>query len=224
MVYYLSWKTDEMPCLPSAWEKYLPAHRIEKALAYKQEKDKTTSVLAFLLLRYALFKEYAVTAMPQIETDENGKPFAVNGEYHFNLSHCDTAVACAVDVSPVGVDVQDFRPVGENVVKKVCSEAEQMRMLESRYDEQLFAAFWASKEAYGKNTGCGIGYNLKEYSFCPYLHFPQDMQYENHWIQTQVKDDYSLSVCACTKQQFTAVNFDSIAEILSVLDRQTEKI
>ena len=195
MVYLLSWQS-ELPVLPENWKQLLPQQRIEKALSYKQEKDRVASVLAFLLLRYALSEEYAITAMPQIETDANGKPYDVNHAYHFNLSHCDIAVACALDTAPVGVDVQDFRFVKENVIKKVCSPQEQRLLQQADCPEALFAAFWASKEAYGKYTGQGIGYDLKSTCFCEKDVFPCVFENGKSMIRTQLKDCFALSVCA----------------------------
>ena len=74
--------------------------------------SKLRSILAELLLRQALWEEYGLTELPRIETGEKGKPFFPDHpELHFNLSHCQTAAACALDASPVGVDVQELRPL-----------------------------------------------------------------------------------------------------------------
>lgn len=74
--------------------------------------SKVRSILAELLLRHALRAEYGLTEFPRIETGEKGKPFFPEcPELHFNLSHCQTAAACALDASPVGVDVQELRPL-----------------------------------------------------------------------------------------------------------------
>jgi phosphopantetheinyl transferase len=74
--------------------------------------SKVRAILAELLLRHALRAEYCLTELPRIETGEKGKPFfPERPELHFNLSHCQTAVACALDASPLGVDVQELRPL-----------------------------------------------------------------------------------------------------------------
>lgn len=219
MVYYLSWQ-DAFPVLPSNWQQYLPPWRIEKALAYKQEKDKITSVLAFLLLRFALFKEYNTVSMPQIETDENGKPFEVNKKYHFNLSHCDTAVACALNTAPVGIDVQDFRPVKSNVVRRVCSATEQNLLSIAEQPECTFAAFWASKEAYGKYTGQGIGFDLQRTCFCTENTFPCTGKTENCVVHTQLKENFALSVCSYCELPIMQVEVD---ELLCFLQEYCKK-
>ena len=74
--------------------------------------SKVRSILAELLLRHALRAEYGLTELPRIEPGEKGQPLCPERpELHFNLSHCQTAVACALDASPVGVDVQELRPL-----------------------------------------------------------------------------------------------------------------
>ncbi len=216
MVYLLSWQS-ELPVLPENWQQYLPSWRIEKALSYKQEKDKVTCVLAFLLLRYALYKEYSITELPEINTDENSKPFFVNHVCHFNLSHCDTAVACALDSAPVGIDVQDFRPVSDNVIRRVCSPAEQVLLQKSEHPEPLFAAFWASKEAFGKCMGQGIGYDLKSTCFCKQEAFPCVYKDEKNIICTQLKDCFALSVCAQQQLQVRQVAEKALICFLQLL-------
>lgn len=216
MVYYFLWQ-NELPALPAQLKKYLSSQRNEKVLSYKQAKDRITSVYAFLLLRYALFKEYGITSMPQIETDENGKPFEVKNEYFFNLSHCDTAVACALDYTPVGIDVQDFHPVKDNVVQRVCSLQEQKMLSQCANPEQFFAAFWASKEAWGKYTGQGIGYDLQSTCFCGKGEFPCLYKAENVIIQTDLKNTFALSVCAQRQLQAIYVKNDELLCFLQEL-------
>lgn len=81
---------------------------------------------------------------------------------HFNLSHCRLAVACALSDGPVGVDVQDWAPRHSSVAKQVCCPAE-LRILErSAAPEIDFAKLWTRKESYGKYTGQGILYAMKE--------------------------------------------------------------
>lgn len=216
MVYLLSWQS-ELPVLPENWQQYLPSWRIEKALSYKQEKDKVTCVLAFLLLRYALYKEYSITELPEINTDENGKPFFVNHVCHFNLSHCDTAVACVLDSAPVGIDVQDFRSVKSNVIRKVCSPEELLLLQQADRPEQLFAAFWASKEAYGKYTGEGIGYAMNEKSFCADGVLPSVAFEGNCMVQTDMHENFALSVCSGFEMQMQEIKERDLQLFLHLL-------
>ena len=81
--------------------------RRNRVLSMKPEGPRVQSVLAELLLRRALREEYGLGELPKIETGEKGKPFFPDyPKFHFNLSHCKYAVACALDRAPVGVDAE----------------------------------------------------------------------------------------------------------------------
>lgn len=86
--------------------------RRARVLSMTHVPSKVRSILAELLLRHAIREEYGLTELPRIETGEKGKPFfPERPELRFNLSHCQTAAACALDASPLGVDVQELRPL-----------------------------------------------------------------------------------------------------------------
>ena len=96
-----------LSCLPR-----LSKARRARVQSVSHVPSKLRSILAELLLRRALREEYGLTELPRIETGEKGKPFFLERpELHFNLSHCQTAVACALDALPLGVDVQEPRPL-----------------------------------------------------------------------------------------------------------------
>lgn len=217
MVYCLVWKKNSLPALPTDWQRFLPCERVEKALCCKQEKDRIASVYAFLLLRYALYCEFGLLNMPQLETDANGKPYAVNGNYQFNLSHCDLAVACAVGKDSVGVDVQDFRSVRETVVRKVCSETEIELLRKSQSPERLFAAFWASKEAFGKWAGHGIDYDLSGFSLCGGDSFPSVCRMSDVSVRTDLTEDFALSVCAASELPCKYISCEQLQTFLASL-------
>ena len=83
--------------------------RRAKVLRLREHSAQIQSISAELLLRFAIWKEYGMRKLPDVAFDDNKKPyFPSYPELCFNLSHCATAAACAVDVSPVGVDVQEI--------------------------------------------------------------------------------------------------------------------
>ena len=88
-----------------------PEHA-ERLSALRVPAARVQGALGRLLLRFALRKEYGLPALPEIRAGEHGKPFFPTcPEVSFNLSHCRTHVACALDSAPLGVDVQDYRPL-----------------------------------------------------------------------------------------------------------------
>ncbi len=93
-----------LPVLPG-----ITPSRRERALSMRLESPRVQTILAELLLRHALLEEYGLTELPRVETGEKGKPFfPERPQLHFNLSHCNAALACALDSTPVGVDVESY--------------------------------------------------------------------------------------------------------------------
>lgn len=93
-----------LPLLPQ-----LSEARRNRVLSMRHEPTQVQMILAGLLLRFALEAEYGLTKLPRMETGEKGKPFFPElPELHFNLSHCRTAVACALDGAAVGVDAETY--------------------------------------------------------------------------------------------------------------------
>lgn len=150
------------------WMPLLNPQRQEKAMQYRFYKDRALCVFSWLLLRFSLKKEYGVTEMPEFEYSEYGKPKLSGSEIRFNLSHCDTAVACGVDRKEIGVDVQDFSPLlhgvtGRFLTQREKEEAESIRKEELKCKE--LARMWSLKEAYGKYLGVGLQYPAERTDF-----------------------------------------------------------
>ena len=95
----------------------------------------------------------------------HGKPYLPGGQLHFNISHSHGLCACAVEQSPVGLDVQWVRPVTEQAARRICSEHEQ-RMIEAAPDrDRAPIALWTCKEAYMKYTGLGFAQGIADTEF-----------------------------------------------------------
>ena len=81
------------------------------------------SAYAFLLLRYALKKKYGISAVPEFNYNEYGKPFLKDfPDIYFSMSHCAGRVVCAVSDSPVGVDIQDHRKLNMRTAEKFLTD------------------------------------------------------------------------------------------------------
>ena len=105
--------------------KRLSPYRREKTLRYRFDRGKWLSAGAGLLLDYML-KDYGLCErdMQYIE-GEHGKPaFANHPQLHFNLSHSNSLVACAMGDKPVGVDVQHMVKLRQGLVRYTMSTQE----------------------------------------------------------------------------------------------------
>ncbi len=162
------------------------AERMER---FRFPKNRIQFVLGCLLLRYGLIKDYRVLQIPRIEKEEKGKPFLPEYPHiHFNISHCEKAVACGFSHSPLGVDVQHLVPYKESLAGYFMTAEERAEIL-SGDKEQGFTRLWTLKESYGKCLGLGIGYPM---SGTTLIH---ERSPQGHIMKSHCKDGFWLSVC-----------------------------
>ena len=165
----------------------LPLQRREKALKFRHELGRKQCVLAYLLLCNGLKSEYGITEMPDFEYGEHGKPSIIgHPDIHFNLSHCKTAVACAISDTPIGIDIESIRDAKESVIRYAMNDDEARQILSSSNPALEFTKLWTMKESVLKLTGEGINDNMKS------VLSPENLR--GITIETIVRDEYVYSV------------------------------
>jgi len=138
----------------------VPESRRSQALAFKHTFGQFACLKSYLMLAELLQKEFALETFC-IEVEEHGKPYlAGHQDIHFNISHCQKAIAVAVSDRPVGIDVESFRRFGDGLLDKTMNGSEKAEILASANQEETFAAYWTRKEAVLKLAGTGITDNL----------------------------------------------------------------
>ena len=140
------------------WYAQMAPERREKTDAMRRDDHRKASVAADHLARTMIAEACGVDAASiRFRKDENGKPHEVGLPIHFNVSHSGDFVACAVDTSPVGIDIEQIRSIRPALVKKVCTEAERAYVEDQEGDMLVrFFEVWTSKEAWFKYIGTGI--------------------------------------------------------------------
>ena len=109
------------------------------------------------LLLKGLRNEYGFSTLPEIGFSENGKPFFKDFPgIHFNISHCERAVVCAIFPFPVGIDVECINPFDEDLASFVSSAEEFGEVLQSPEPDVFFTVLWTKKESYCKLLGEGL--------------------------------------------------------------------
>ncbi len=138
---------------------FLSEQRLSIVNNITSEKVKAEKICSYALLRYALFMEYGVTEPPIFTYGQREKPYLENyPEVFFNLSHAGGYCACAVGDEEIGVDLQDYRPMRDNISFKICTKNEIMEVYggESPSPSETTCRLWCMKESYGKFTGKGF--------------------------------------------------------------------
>ena len=137
--------------------------RRDHALRYRQERDQRLSLGTYRLLQRALSVEYGITEPPVFDYDSHGKPLLTDYPHiFFNMSHCREAVACIVDSSPVGIDVESLDSYDEELVSAVMNKEEQQQIASSPDSCIAFLRLWTMKESLLKMTGEGISSDMRE--------------------------------------------------------------
>ncbi len=138
---------------------FMSEQRLEKINGIKAEKVRAEKICSYALLRYALFLEYGVTEPPIFSYGDREKPYLKNyPEIFFNFSHAGGYCACGVCDYEIGIDLQDYRPMKENISCKICTDKEIKLVYSGEGDGPSFSTcrLWCMKESYGKLTGKGF--------------------------------------------------------------------
>ena len=132
--------SDKQISSPEAFDmaiQSVSAHRRDKALAFRFEKDRRTSLLAGLLLDELLQGWGLRERDMAYEIGELGKPtFADYPNLHFSLGHSAGMAVGALSNAAIGVDVEHLPSFLHDVAEPLS---------------------WTEMESVGKLLGCGVG-------------------------------------------------------------------
>ena len=143
--------------------RFLSGQRRETIGRYRSAQDRINGCAVYMLLRYALIKEYGYSHAPEFRYGEHGKPFLADREdIFFNMSHCKNAVCCIVTDKETAIDITDFRDVNSAVIRRVCSGDERQRIMNSADPERTFFELWTRKECLSKLSGRGMSQGFRE--------------------------------------------------------------
>ncbi|MBL4987504.1 4'-phosphopantetheinyl transferase family protein [Bacillus safensis] len=152
-------------------ERLKPFVSSEKRAAAKRFRfliDARRTLLGEVLVRQTIHDMYELP-MDEIvfETEGNGKPVVRQlPSFHFNLSHSGDWVVCAVDDAPVGIDIEEIKPIDLAIAKRFFSADEYQDLLSQPAERQeaYFFHLWSMKEAFIKLTGKGLSYGLSSFT------------------------------------------------------------
>ena len=118
---------------------------------------------------------------------EHGKPYVAGQPWHFNISHSGDYLVMVFDRMPVGIDVQEMKPVKRpELIAKHFSEEEQEYIAAG--GEDALYRIWCRKEAYAKCTGRGLTDEILKRNL---LEAPEGYEL----VESMAAEGYRMCVC-----------------------------
>lgn len=161
-VYFERWQTPELPASNDL--SLLSDSELVRLEKFRRLEDRVSYARAHLLLRRAIHR-YLPPSYSKLEfiVSDTGKPCLRPSEIptpiEFNLTHCDTCVACAISNSPVGIDVESIqRDLEPETVNRILqqSEATRLKHIAPSQKHRALLKYWTCKESVLKAIGIGF--------------------------------------------------------------------
>ena len=109
------------------------------------------------LLLQKLWEEQVGGTLPEIAVTDRGKPYFVDGNLHFSISHTKDHVFCALFTRPVGLDAEEAdREINLRLAEKILSAPEKKRFDAAEDKREALLRLWVLKEAAAKLSGEGL--------------------------------------------------------------------
>ncbi len=129
------------------WE-VLPTERRERLRRVQDKRRHREPLCAYGLLQLALQEAYGWDGLPELIYGSKGKPeFARHPDVQFSISHTGGAALVGLSEKPLGVDVEQIRPLNPRVQQRLAASGETA---EQYYEN------WVRYEAAVKRRGGGV--------------------------------------------------------------------
>lgn len=136
--------------------------RMRYCLKYRNKKDIVNSMIASVLIKYALISCYGISGTPCITIKSKGCPVIKKENIFVSISHCEDTIAVALCKNKIGIDIESIFKVTDEIITEFMTKSE----LESYFSSDIKPIFrtliWTKKESYSKFLGVGFYKNPKE--------------------------------------------------------------
>ncbi|PXV95735.1 4'-phosphopantetheinyl transferase [Lachnotalea glycerini] len=172
---------------------------------YRFEEDKVRSLMAEIVLRYALCWHYKLSKKDvTFQYNEYGKPYlAKYQDIYFNISHSGEWVVCGIGDIPLGVDVEMVAHGNIDLAKRFFTNQEYSYIMQQPLNNQpyAFCSLWTLKESYIKAVGKGLGIALDSFRFEEkenkiYLYHEENLEYDYVFLKGQLDKMHCVALCA----------------------------
>ncbi|WP_160673398.1 4'-phosphopantetheinyl transferase superfamily protein [Clostridium sp. C8-1-8] len=181
--------------------------RIEKFI---NTKDKVRTLIGEILIRTIILENFNVDNKHiSFNKNQYGKPYLEEyPNFSFNISHSGDYVLCAIDGKPIGVDVEEIKPIDyEGIVKSFFTEKEFEYIVSKELKLSLnrFYEIWTLKESYIKCCGHGLAMPLSSFSIqidqSKDIKVIKDNEYNQHTFKLfDIDSGYKVAVCSISQE------------------------
>jgi 4'-phosphopantetheinyl transferase len=180
-------------------------HHRSKIERFKNEQDKLRSLIGNVLVRSIIIKRIGIeNSSIKFIKNKNGKPY-LHGfpNFQFNISHSGEYVVCAIDDKPIGIDIEEIKPLNYiYIAKKIFTEKEIKYLLNCDEKDELsrFYEVFTLKESFVKCIGEGLhSINSVNFSIDTYKNVKGFNKFNNnsyHFRIMPLCPTYMLSICS----------------------------
>lgn len=176
----------------------------ERIFRFHRYEDAQRALIGDTLVRYLLCKKLGIKNKELIfGVNEYGKPFLINSAHiEYNISHSGKWVTCSIDNLPVGIDIEQIKPIDMSIAERFFSK-EEVKCLMSKCvveREAYFYDLWTLKESYIKAIGKGLSIPLDSFTIrIEEGNITVCSIYESnnyYFRQYYVDKDYKIAVCS----------------------------
>lgn len=142
----------------------LSLQRLQRLDSLRMTQDRVNCAAAYLLLRYALRKEYGMETVPEFTFGAHGKPYLKDSDIFFGLSHCRNSIACVVSDRETACDINDIRRISQSTAKYFCTEEEYAKAETEADPNRALVRLWTMKECRSKLDGTGLSSDFRKFT------------------------------------------------------------
>ncbi|HEY7986729.1 MAG TPA: 4'-phosphopantetheinyl transferase superfamily protein [Methylophilaceae bacterium] len=149
----------------SKMERLLSKEEHERASKFVHAHDRKDFIIAHGLKRKRIAENLGVKDPSKLRfaADETGKPYLLDADVHFNLSHSHGVSALAIStIAPCAVDIEVYRDINQlsMLIEKTMTVSEQNIIKTAPSQLKAFIDRWVVKEAFLKLSGVGLSVPL----------------------------------------------------------------
>lgn len=140
---------------------FLPQKFKQEVLKYRRWDDRFNCLFGKLMVCMGSYILGNTSfEFEKIIKDNYGKPYLLDSNFNFNISHSGNTVVCIFSKQEIGIDIEEINEIDYSLFENVFSSQELAEINKEGLDK--FYEFWTKKESVIKAIGKGMSIPLTE--------------------------------------------------------------